>query len=104
MLALALIAESLARRAARRLKPFRVGAAAIAVEVRRASDSARRARSFADATSDEDRIARAVRELALPLVEPADAVRALSVRLARLAPESTQAPLFPETPAFRRAL
>ncbi len=103
-LALAEIAEALARRAARRLKPFRLAAAGIAVEVRRANDSARRATNFAAATDDEERIAEAVRELALPLVEPADAVRGLLVRLARLGPESSQAPLFPATPAFRRAL
>jgi DNA polymerase-4 len=102
-LALAEIAESLARRAARRLKPFRLAAAGIAVEVRRANDSARRATNFT-ATDDEERIAEAVRELALPLVEPADAVRGLLVRLARLGPESSQAPLFPAAPAFRRAL
>jgi len=103
-LALAEIAESLARRAARRLKPFHLGAAAIAVEVRRASDSSRRARNLTAATADDDRIAEAVRELVLPLVEPADAVRGLVVRLARLAPESSQAPLFTATPAFQRAL
>jgi DNA polymerase-4 len=103
-LALVELAESLARRAARRLRPFRFGAASIAVEVRRASESSRRATALAAPTADEDGIAAAARELALPLVEPADAVRWLSVRLARLGPESTQSPLFPATPAFRRAL
>ena len=102
--ALVELAESLARRAARRLRPFRFGAASIAVEVRRASESSRRATALAAPTADEDGIAAAARELALPLVEPADAVRGLSVRLARLGPESTQSPLFPATPAFRRAL
>ncbi|MFI4945956.1 MAG: hypothetical protein ACHP85_21965, partial [Burkholderiales bacterium] len=103
-LALAEIAEALARRAARRLKPFRLAAAGIAVEVRRANDSVRRATNFTAATADEERITEAVRELALPLVEPADDVRGLLVRLARLGPESSQAPLFPATPAVRRAL
>ena len=103
-LALAEIAEALARRATRRLKPFRLAAAGVAVEVRRANDSARRATNFGAATADEERITEAVRELALPLVEPADAVRGLLVRLARLGPESSQAPLFPAAPAFRRAL
>jgi DNA polymerase-4 len=103
-LALVEIAESLARRAARRLKPFRLATTAIAVEVRRASDSARRATNLATATADDDRIAETARELALALVEPADAVRGLLVRLARLGPESSQAPLFPEAPVFRRAL
>jgi DNA polymerase-4 len=103
-LALAEIVEALARRAARRLKPFRLAAAAIAVEVRRGTESARRATTLATATDDDDRIAQAARELALPLVEPADAVRGLLVRLARLGPESAQAALFPATSAFRRAL
>ena len=103
-LALAEIAESLARRAARRLKPFRLGATAIAVEVRRAADSSRRATTLGVATADEDKIAEAVRELALPLVEPPDAVRGLLVRLARLGPDRPEAPLFPAAPAFRRAL
>ncbi len=103
-IALAQIADALARRAARRLKPFRLGAAALAVEVRRAGDSERRAAALANTTSDEEEIAVTARRLALPLVEPADAVRGLSVRLARLGPESAQAPLFPVTTAFRRAL
>ena len=103
-LALVEIAESLARRAAHRLKPFRLAAGAIAVEVRRGADSARRATNLTVGTADEDRIAETVHDLALPLVEPADAVRGLLVRLARLGPESAQAPLFPASSAFRRAL
>jgi DNA polymerase-4 len=103
-LALALIAESLARRAARRLKPFRLGASAIALEVRRATDTARRAVTLSDPTDDEDAVAERVRELALPLLEPPGAVRGLLVRLARLGTPGSQAPLFPVTPAFRRAL
>jgi len=103
-LALAEIADSLARRAARRLKPFRLGAGAITIEVRRATDVERRAVTLADPTDDEDKVAEAARALALPLVEPADAVRALLVRVARLGPIGFQAPLFPVTPAMRRAL
>ena len=103
-LALAEIADSLARRAARRLKPFRFGAGTITVEVRRATDTARRAVTLADATDDEDQIAEAARALTLPLVEPGDAVRGLLVRVARLGPTGSQAPLFPVTPALRRAL
>ena len=103
-LALAEIADALARRAARRLKPFRLGTRAIAVEVRRTTDTARRATALSVTTSDEDVIAVEVRTLALPLLEPADAVRALQVRLARLGPPAAQAPLFPAAPAFRRAL
>ncbi len=103
-LALVEMAESLARRAARRLKPFGLGTSAIAVEVRRSSDTARRAITLGGPTDDEDAVAERVRTLAPSLVEPAAAVRALSVRLARLGPPGSQAPLFPVTPAFRRAL
>jgi DNA polymerase-4 len=104
-LALALIAESLARRAARRLKPFRFGASALTVEVRRATETARRAVTFGDPIDDEDTVAEHARALALPLVEPAGAVRGLQVRLARLGPSGAQAPLFPAAPsAMRRAL
>jgi DNA polymerase-4 len=103
-LALLEIAESLGRRAARRLKPFRLGTCAIAVEVRRATDTARRAVTLGDPSDDEDAVAERVHELALPLLEPADAVRGLLVRLARLGTPGSQAPLFPVTPAFRRAL
>lgn len=103
-LALTLIAESLGRRAARRLKPWRLGAGVITVEVRRARDTARRATRLADQADDEETVAQAVRTLVVPLLEPAEAVRGLLVRLLRLAPPGSQAPLFPATPAFRRAL
>jgi nucleotidyltransferase/DNA polymerase involved in DNA repair len=102
--ALAEMAESLARRASRRLKPFRLGAGAITVEVRRTAATARRAVTLADPLDDEDLVAERVRELALPLLSPAEAVRGLLVRLSRLGPTGTQAPLFPASPAFRRAL
>ena len=82
----------------------RFGAGAITVEVRRATDSVRRAVTLADATDDEDRIADASRTLTVPLVEPADAVRGLLVRVSRLGPTGWQAPLFPVTPVLRRAL
>lgn len=104
LVALLEIAESLARRAARRLRPFRLGTTTITVEARRKADSARRAVTLGAPTDDADAVAHQVRTLALPLVEPADAVRGLQVRLGRLAPTGAQAPLFPVTPAFRRAL
>jgi DNA polymerase-4 len=102
--ALVEIAESLARRAARRLKPFKLGASAITVEARRGHDTARSAATLSVPTDDADAVAESVRALALPLVEPAVAVRGLQVRLSRLGPTGAQAPLFPVTPAFRRAL
>jgi DNA polymerase-4 len=102
--ALAEICESLARRATHRLKAFRLGTGAVSLEVRRATDTARRALTFPDPTDDEDAVAELVRGLALPLLEPVDTVRGLLVRVARLGPVGTQAPLFPVTPAVRRAL
>ncbi|HSD29097.1 MAG TPA: hypothetical protein VLL75_17485 [Vicinamibacteria bacterium] len=100
-LALEEIADALARRAARRLKPFRLAARAILVEVRRAADAARRSDAFSPGLSDEDEIAARVRALLEPLLGPAEGVRALQVRLARLEPPTAQAPLFPATPALR---
>jgi DNA polymerase-4 len=94
------IADALARRAARRLKPFRLAARAILVEVRRASDVARRTDVVTPALSDEDAIAARVRGLLEPLLEPAEGVRALQVRLARLAPGVLPVPFFPATPAL----
>jgi nucleotidyltransferase/DNA polymerase involved in DNA repair len=103
-LALVEIADSLARRAARRLKPFRLGAGAVAIEVRGAGDSLRRAVTLADPSDDAERLAAHARALAEPLVDHARGVRALQLRLSRLGPAGRQAPLFPATPAFRRAL
>jgi DNA polymerase-4 len=97
------IAEGLARRAARRLRPFRLAARAVAVEARRAAESARRADTFSPGLADEDTIAASVRSLLAPLLDPADGVRGLSVRLGRLDPPTTQAPLFPAGPAVRSA-
>lgn len=102
-LALEEMAEALARRAARRLKPFRLAARAIGVEVRRAGDAVRRADAFSPGLADEDAIAARVRALLATLLEPADGVRALQVRLARLEPTATPAPLLPATPVFRQA-
>jgi DNA polymerase-4 len=97
------IADALARRAARRLKPFRLGARAIGVEVRRAGDTARRGETSSLVLADEDAIAATVLALVAPVLEPADAVRGLHVRLSRLEAPSSQAPLFPATPALRHA-
>ena len=95
------IADALARRAARRLKPFRLAARAVLVEVRRASGAARRSDVFSSGLSDEDALGGRVRALLEPLLDPPEGVRALQVRLARLEPPTAQAPLFPATPALR---
>jgi DNA polymerase-4 len=97
------IADALARRAAQRLKPFRLAARAVAVEVRRAADCARRGDTFSPGLADEDTIAASVRALLAPLLDPAEGVRGLQVRLGRLDPPTTQAPLFPAGPAVRSA-
>jgi DNA polymerase-4 len=97
------MADALARRAARRLKPFRLAAGALSVEVRRTTDSLRRGDAWSPGLADEESIAAAARTLVAPLLEPPDGVRALQVRLSRLEPPTSQAPLFPVTPAFRRA-
>jgi DNA polymerase-4 len=97
------VAEGLARRAARRLKPFRLTAGAIAIEVRRASDTGRRAQMLRPELADEDAIAAIVRSLAEPLLAPAEGVRAVVVRLTRLERPSSQTPLFPGAPELRHA-
>jgi DNA polymerase-4 len=102
-LALEAIADALARRAARRLRPFRLAARTIAVEVRRAADALRRSDVVSPGHSDESAIAARVRALLEPLLEPAGDVRALQVRLARLDRPTSQAPLFPASPALRHA-
>lgn len=102
-LALEEIADTLARRSARRLKPFRLAARAVGVEVRRDDGDRRSADVFEPALEGEDAIADAVHALAGPLLEPAGPVRALQVRLSRLEPPGTQAPLFPASPLLRRA-
>jgi DNA polymerase-4 len=102
-LALAEITAAVARRAARRLKPFRLAAGVVTVEVRRAGDSARRSQALRPVLDDEEALAASARETAAPLVDPAGGVRAILVRLSRLEPPTVQAPLFPVTPALRRA-
>jgi DNA polymerase-4 len=97
------VADALARRAARRLKPFRLAARAIAVEVRRAAGCARRGDAVSPGLADEDAIATRVHALLEPLLQPAEGVRGLQVRLTRLEPPTSQAPLFPATPALRQA-
>jgi DNA polymerase-4 len=89
------IVESLARRAARRLKPFHLATRALTVEVRRPVATGRRSEAFAQGLGDEDSIAGHARALVTPLLEPAEGVRALQVRLSHLETPSPQAPLFP---------
>ena len=87
--------DGLARRAARRLRPFDLGAEQVAVEVRRPEGNARRSESLGEEVSDDEAIAEAVRGLAEPLIEPATRVRTVAVRLSRLHAKGAQTPLFP---------
>ncbi len=93
--ALAGVIEGLARRAARRLRPFGLGAEHLSIEVERAEATARRTESFDVAPADEETIALAIGALAAPLLEPAAGVRSLSVRLGKLRAPEAQAALFP---------
>jgi DNA polymerase-4 len=93
--ALEQIVDALARRAARRLKPFHLVARAITVEVRRPVAGRRRSETFADGVSGEDVIATRAQALVAPLLEPSDGVRALQVRLSRLETPTSQTSLFP---------
>ena len=93
--ALADVVDGLARRAARRLRPYGLAAEQVAVEVQRAEATARRNESFRFALDDEDAIAAAVAALAETLLDPAVGVRSLSVRLSRLHAPEAQAALFP---------
>ena len=92
------VVEGLALRAARRLRPFRLAAGALAVEVRRVDGAGRRGDSFQPAVASEETLRSIAAGLAAPLLDPASAVRAVQVRLTRLAAYDAQAPLplFPE--------
>jgi nucleotidyltransferase/DNA polymerase involved in DNA repair len=92
--ALADIVDGLARRAARRLRPFGLAAEQVAVEVDSAAASARRSETFRFALEDEEAIAAAATALAEPILEPAARVRSVSVRLGRLHAPEAQATLF----------
>jgi DNA polymerase-4 len=97
------VAEGLARRVARRLKPFRLAAGAVGIEVRRATETVRRAQTLRPELADEEAISAIVRSLAEPLLQPTEGVRSLVVRLSRLERPSSQSPLFPGTPELRHA-
>jgi hypothetical protein len=93
--ALEQIVDALARRAARRLKPFHLVARAVTVEVRRSVATPQRSETFAHGVASEDVVATRAQALVAPLLEPADGVRALQVRLSRLEMPTSQTSLFP---------
>lgn len=88
--------DGLAVRACRRLRPFRLRAGSIGVEVARAGGSERRSEAFQPSVADEEAIREIARVLAEPLLEPATSVRSLLLRLGRLTGPSPQPLLFPE--------
>jgi DNA polymerase-4 len=88
------VVDGLAGRAARRLRPFSLAAGQLAVEVTRPDGVTRREDAFEPAVADEATLCSVARALAAPLLEPAAGIRAIHVRLARLARAGAQAPLF----------
>lgn len=92
------IVDGLARRAARRLRPFGLQARAVSVEVRRADGTLKRTESIEPGLGDDDTAASVARVLSAPLFAPSEGVRSLLVRLGRLAPPARQASLFPDLP------
>ena len=92
------VLSGLAARAGRRLRPFGLGTRLVTVEVRRADGVARRSEELASAATGEEALCGVAQALAHALLAPAGAVRAIQVRLSRLAPPGMQAPLFPDFP------
>jgi DNA polymerase IV len=88
------VVDGLARRAARRLRPFGLAAEQVAVEVRR-TETVRRSDTLRFAADDEEAIASSVAVLARSLLDPSVGVRSVSVRLGKLRPPEAQAALFP---------
>jgi DNA polymerase-4 len=93
------VVEGLARRAARRLRPFGLGAEQLSVEVQRPAGDQRRSETLSPAVVDEDTIVSVLRSLSSPLLDPARSVRGVQVRLGRLVQPMAQAPLFPVSPS-----
>ncbi len=92
------VLSGVAARACRRLRPFGLGARIVTVEVRRSDGALRRSDELSSGATDEDSVSAVAQALAQPLLDPAGSVRAIQVRLSRLEPPGTQAPLFPNFP------
>jgi DNA polymerase-4 len=95
--ALLAVVEGLAARAARRLRPFDLGAGQLVVEVERPDGVVRREDSFDPPVADEETLCVVAKSLAAPLIDVAAGVRSVHVRLARLARAGAQTPLFRTT-------
>ncbi len=98
------VLDGLVTRALRRLRPFGLLARTLTVEVRRAESSLRRGHDVPTGIGDDETAREVARTLAEPLLAPAASVRALQVRLGRLARALPQETLFSDLAnAARRA-
>jgi DNA polymerase-4 len=93
----------LARRAARRLRPFDLAAGVVTVEVRRRDRTTRRSHGPGPGLWEDEVLERACRDLAQPLIDPAVGVRSVEVRLTRLTrrPAETPFPGWSDVPRQR---
>jgi hypothetical protein len=96
--ALLAVVDGLARRAARRLRPFGLLARSLSVEIKRTDGTLRRTENVEPGLGDDDTTASVSRVLAAPLLTPPEAIRSVVLRLGRLAPPSHQSSLFPDFP------
>ncbi len=90
------IVDSLAARAARRLRPFGLEAGAVTVEVQRGDVPSRRTENAEPGLATEESASTVACTLAESLVDPAGTVRRVQVRLTRLQPAGLQTALFPD--------
>jgi DNA polymerase-4 len=98
--ALLAVAEGLAGRACRRLRPFGLAAGTVTVEVRRVDGVVRRDFELDPGLTDPETAAAVARNLAEALLDPIATVRGVQVRLSRLTTMGSQVPLFPEIPGM----
>jgi DNA polymerase-4 len=102
--ALAQMLDTLAARALRQLRPFRLRAGRLRIEVRRGDGVAHHETSLGPAL-DEAGLCALARDVSGPMLDPASSVRGLSLRLDRLEPEeepAAQGSLFAEQPRPNR--
>lgn len=101
---LAAVADAVARRAARRLKPFRLDPGLVTVELRLPGGRAERStEAMAPGTADEESIATRARSLAARLLAPGCPVRGVLVRLSKLQAPDLRAGFLPLEPQRRPA-
>lgn len=89
------LAADLVSQCCRRLRPHDLLAGSMTIEVESAATTRRRQRALVPSTSDEAALRRLAAEEAASIVR-SEGTRRVAVRLTRLAPRDSQAPLFPE--------